>query len=227
MKNNEVIELYGSPVSNCYNTVLAALRHKGIEHHQKHIGATQDAGFLLKSPMGKIPFILHEGAYISETSVIVAYLDQVFSDKPLFPGSPLEQARCGQLMKIVELYVESPARRLFPGVFWYLHNDPLHVAEVRPVIERGLNAVELLLQQNRFLLGGPKSGAGYYFYFSLGLAETVCQQQYGWDFWEERPLMRELYEQLGKLDFMIEISAQRDGAMEGYLAEKSAEANSD
>lgn len=224
MTAKAVIELYGSPVSNCYNTVLAALRHKGIAHRESHISAGRDPYFLRRSPMGKIPYIRHGLVFISETSAIVEYLDEVFEGPSLCPGSALQRARRRQLMKFIELYVESPARRLFPGVFWCQQNEAVHVAEVGPILERGLDAVEILLGEHDFLLASPCAAAEYYSYFSLVLVEAVCRGQYEWDLWRDRPRLQRFADKAGATGFVADICAQRDSAMQAYLEKKAAEA---
>jgi len=219
-----MIKLYGSPVSNCYNTVLAALRHKGLAVEEAHGSASWEPAFLHHSPMGKIPYVVHGDSSISETSAIVEYLDEVFAGPALFPGNALQRARQRQLMKFVELYVEAPARRLFPGVFWCQSNPQLHIDEVRPIMERGLTAIGLLLQSEAFLRETPACAAAFYSYFSLNLAALVTRQQYNWELIASAPTIRDYLEGLDGLVFMKNIVAQRDDAMAGYLAKKAAEA---
>ncbi|MCP5172346.1 MAG: glutathione S-transferase family protein [Pseudomonadales bacterium] len=219
-----MIEIYGSPVSNCYNTVLAALRFKDLMHKEFHVGASMDSSFLSRSPMGKIPYIVHAGQSISETSAIVEYLDEVTPGPALFPGDALMRARQRQLMKFVELYVESPARRLFPGVFWGQENEAVAVSEVRPVMERGLDAVDILLGDNKFFHDEPFSVADFYTFFSLALAALVTEKQYGWSLLANRPILARYLDKLNGVKFVDKIVAQRDGAMQAYLEKKAAEA---
>ncbi|MCB1668943.1 MAG: glutathione S-transferase family protein [Pseudomonadales bacterium] len=219
-----MIEIYGSPVSNCYNTVLAALRFKDLTHKEFHIGASMDSSFRSRSPMGKIPYIVHAGQSISETSAIVEYLDEMTPGTALFPGDALMRARQRQLMKFVELYVESPARRLFPGVFWGQENEAVAVSEVRPVMERGLDAVDILLGDNNFFHDEPFSAADFYTFFSLALAALVTEKQYGWSLLANRPILARYLDKLNGVQFVDEIVAQRDGAMQAYLEKKAAEA---
>ncbi|MGK0418008.1 glutathione S-transferase family protein [Haliea sp.] len=219
-----MIKLYGSPVSNCYNTVLAALHYKGLAVKEQHGSASAGQAFLQHSPMGKIPYVVHGEYSISETSAIVEYVDEVFAGPALFPGDALQRARQRQLMKFVELYVEAPARRLFPGVFWCQSNPQLHIDEVRPVMERGLTAIGLLLQGSAFLRQTPACAAGFYSYFSLNLAALVTRQQYNWELIASSPGIHDYLEGLDGLAFMKTIIAQRDDAMAAYLAKKAAEA---
>lgn len=218
-----MIKLYGSPVSNCYNTVLAALKHKQINVDEHHVSASLDPVFLQHSPMGKIPYITHRGLSISETSAILEYLDEEFPGPSLFPGDTLQRARQRQLMKFVELYVESPGRRLFPGVFWSLQNAQLHIDEVRPVMERGLDAIVRLFKANPSMHEQPPGAADYYSYFSLNLIALVTHKQYDWDLFASHPEIRRYLRKLEAVKTVSAIAAQRDTAMMVYLAKKAAE----
>ncbi|GAB3382942.1 glutathione S-transferase family protein [Spongiibacter taiwanensis] len=220
---DDAVEIFGSPVSNCYNAVLASLYHKGITPVEHHIGASMAPDFLRRSPMGKIPYLYHRGEYLSETLAIVEYLDECFAGKDLLPGTALERARRRQLTKFVELYLESPSRRLFPGVFWAGKNDAVHVDEVRPVLERGLQASEILLGQCSSLLDSPCGAAEYYSFFSLALVNRVTQHQYGWDLLAKAPLLKRFADKALAADFIAKICNQRDGAMQAYLEKKAAE----
>lgn len=219
------IKLYGSPVSNCYNTVLAALYHKALAFEENHCGASTEAAFLNLSPMGKIPYITVGDLSISETSAIVEYLDEAFPERPsLFPGTMVERARQRQMMKFVELYIETPGRRLFPGVFWYLENEPVHISEVRPVMERGLNAVDILLRNNSFFYENRLTAADFYVYFSLHLIAHVTVKQYQWRLFDSRPDIARYVERVESAPFLAGIINQRDAAMKIYLEKKRQDA---
>lgn len=219
-----MIGIYGSPVSNCYNTVVAAAEYKQLGYVGEAVPASRDSAFLQRSPMGKIPYIEHDGVNLSETSAIVEYFDEVFAGPKLFSGTALQRARQRQLMKFIELYVESPARRLFPGVFWFMDNDPLHIDEVRPVMERGLIAAELILADKDYPQDGAPNAAEFYTYFSLALAGRVTESQYNWSITEAKPLLKKLMLKIGRLDFVNVLCSQRDEAMTAYLNKKAAEA---
>lgn len=218
------VALFGSPVSNCYNTVLASLLHKGIAHREHHIGASMEAEFRRRSPMGKIPYIHHDGEYLSETSAIVEYLEETFAGPALLPGTAMQRARRRQLTKFVELYLESPARRLFPGVFWTLENAALHVEEVLPVLLRGLQSAEILLGDCPDLLLSPLGAAEYYTFFSMALVARVAKSQYDWDVWRQAPRLQRFADKVHEADFIGRICTQRDAAMQAYLDKKAAQA---
>ena len=51
------IKLYGMPLSNYYNIVKAVLIEKGILFEEVLVKPNQEAEYLAKSPMGKVPCI--------------------------------------------------------------------------------------------------------------------------------------------------------------------------
>lgn len=217
-----MISIYGSPVSNYYNTVLASLHYKAIPFREIHLSAAEDEDILRKSPMGKIPYIHDMQNYLSETTVILEYLEEKFPASNLYPQDVLQRGRVRQLIKFIELYVDAPARKLFPGVFWFESNHSLHVEEVKPLMEKGLSAVDALVNRRaQYLMGDTVSYADFYAYFSFHVANQVTESQYGWSFLSERPEIRQSFEQLEQLKFMKKITKQRDASMELYLENKA------
>lgn len=219
-----MVILHGNPVSNYYNTVLAVLEYKAVPCSEVHLSANQTENFLRKSPMGKIPFIEHNGIYLSETTVILEYLESCFPARPLNPQNIVERARVWQLIKFVELYIDAPARRLFPGVFWFGENHPLHVEEVLPIVERGLQAFDRVVLNAPHLMGAALTFADFYGYFSLHVARQVIANLYQRDILEERPALAAAFAVLEELPFMARIIAQRDRVMAAYLQQKAGEA---
>ena len=137
---------------------------------------------------------------------------------------PLRRARVWQLVKFVELYIDAPCRRLFPGVFWFGENHPLHVAEVLPLVERGLAAFDRIALNAPHLMGDGITVADFYGYFSLDIAAQVMARQYHRHILEERPALRAAFSRLAALPFMANIDAQRERAMADYLKRKASEA---
>lgn len=60
--------------------------------------------------------------------------------------------------------------------------------------------------------------------FSLALAALVTEKQYGWSLLANRPILARYLDKLNGVQFVDEIVAQRDGAMQAYLEKKAAEA---
>ena len=219
-----MISLHGTPVSNYYNTVLAALCHKGVHFEEMHRGAAEDPAILVSSPMGKIPYIRDGNFALSETTAILEYLEETFPENPLYPRDIPGRARARQAIKFVELYVDAPDRSLFPGVFWSQENHPVLVEAARPMMERGLAALDAVAVCSPWLMGEALTCVDYYAYFSLAVARRVAVSQYGWDFLDARPALAATFTRLETLPLMAPILRQRDEAMARYLAEKAAAA---
>ncbi|MCP4273453.1 MAG: glutathione S-transferase family protein, partial [Gammaproteobacteria bacterium] len=52
-----MITLYGMALSNYFNKVKLALHHTEIDFNEVIVFPNQEADFLERSPMGKVPFI--------------------------------------------------------------------------------------------------------------------------------------------------------------------------
>ncbi len=103
-----MIELYhAGPGSNSLK-VLLRLNEKGLAF-VGHLISIRDfeqhePWFLQINPDGQVPVLLHDGAVITESTVINEYLDQVFPEVPLRPADALECARMRVFTKFVDEY---------------------------------------------------------------------------------------------------------------------------
>lgn len=90
------ITLYGAHISPYVRKVRAALAYKGLEYEHIFVipkGDDQPAEFKANSPLGKIPLLQVDDKFISDSSVICAWLERQFPDKPLLPVDHFEAAR--------------------------------------------------------------------------------------------------------------------------------------
>lgn len=115
---DQSLQLHGTPLSNYYNKVKIALLEMGYaftEHaHRPNSGIWPESG----SPSGKIPFLVTPDGAIHESQAIVEYLEDVGPAVSLYPEAAYQRARCRELIQYLELYVEAPARALYPAAFW-------------------------------------------------------------------------------------------------------------
>jgi glutathione S-transferase len=206
--------------SNYYSIAKVALLEKGADFEEAVAGADgsvrlrrsrsdsnwtplfsateAQAEFALKSPAGKVPVLETDRGVVTETSVILEYLDETLPGPALFPADPLERARVRELMRHIELYVELPARRLYPSAFSGAPRDETEVRTVRALLERGFGSVAALARFDPFIAGDVFTAADLYAGFALPPGITVAQLIYDWDVLPQLPRLAPLLELLNQ-----------------------------
>jgi glutathione S-transferase len=91
-----MLELYHNNISVCAQKVRIVLAEKNLPWTNHHLslakGDQLTREFKTMNPRGVVPVLVHDGNVIVESSVICAYLDEVFADPPLMPKHPVERA---------------------------------------------------------------------------------------------------------------------------------------
>ena len=113
-----MMKLYGFDVSNYYNMIKLALALKGVEYESVMTYPNQTPEYLAIAPTGKVPALQTDEGVLIETNVILEYLDEVYPQVPIYPSNPFERAKVKELVKLIELYIELPARRCHTEAFW-------------------------------------------------------------------------------------------------------------
>ena len=111
------MKLHGVALSNYFNMVKHTVLEKGIECEFVNTRPSQEPEFLAKSPMGKVPMLETEHGFLTETNVILDFLEESFPAVRLLPTTTFGRAKVRQLMKTQELYVETPAHDLVGAIF--------------------------------------------------------------------------------------------------------------
>ena len=81
-----MLKLHGFAVSNYYNMVKLALLEKGLPFEEVLFVPNQTPQALAISPRGKVPVLETEHGFLSETTVILDYIEQTQGGKPLLPA---------------------------------------------------------------------------------------------------------------------------------------------
>lgn len=91
-----MLELYhAEPVANSMKPLLCLKEKKldFVSHYVNLLRFEQHAPEFVKiNPNGQVPALVHNGAVITESTVINEYLDDVFPEIPLRPADPVERA---------------------------------------------------------------------------------------------------------------------------------------
>jgi len=87
------IELFTSNLSPYAHRVRLALLEKKIDFWHTEIDlANKPEWFLVIAPLGEVPVIRHEDRFISDSTVILEYLDEVYPTPSLRPKDPAKRA---------------------------------------------------------------------------------------------------------------------------------------
>ncbi|MGH6899425.1 MAG: glutathione S-transferase family protein [Geminicoccaceae bacterium] len=108
------LELYNAAQSTSSQRVRFVLHAKGLafEEHRLDLfaGDQLQPGYLKLNPNGLVPTLVHDGAPVIDSSVIMEYLEEVFpTGRTLVPADPLERARVRALLRFID---EMPAPAL-------------------------------------------------------------------------------------------------------------------
>ena len=127
------------------------------------------------SPALKVPSLTtDEGQHLSEASVLCEYIEEAYPDKPLLPTTPIARNKNRQLMRMTELYLELPNRRLLPFSFSNQPAPEALIAEVIAVVDRGINSLNALATFDPFVLGEEFTMADIYLFYALTVANMGC-----------------------------------------------------
>ena len=103
--------LYNSPPSTCSQRVRFVLNAKRLPFEEKKLdllaGDQLRPEYLALNPNGVVPTLVHDGAVVTDSSVIIEYLDEVAPQPECFtPADPAQRARMRALMRFID---EMPA----------------------------------------------------------------------------------------------------------------------
>ncbi|MEE4301807.1 MAG: glutathione S-transferase [Pseudomonadales bacterium] len=182
-----MLVLHGTPRSNYVGMVATALHEKGLEFVFRQQAPEQTAAWLARSPMGKVPCLETADGTLTETQVILDYLEAIAPEPALVPSEPFARARLQQLSRIIELYVELPARRLLPAAFFGAE-APAELREaVAAELDRGFAAVRRLARFEPWIAGEAFTQTDIVWHFTMGLADRIAAEILGRDLLAEIP----------------------------------------
>jgi len=91
------VDLYHwEPTANS-GELLIALNEKGVAFTSRYVDLLafeqHSPRFLALNPRGEVPVLVHDGEVLTETTLILEYLDAAFPSVPLAPAAPAERYR--------------------------------------------------------------------------------------------------------------------------------------
>ncbi|HKD20398.1 MAG TPA: glutathione S-transferase family protein [Rhizomicrobium sp.] len=103
-----MLELYhAEPVANSMKPLIC-LKEKGLEFKSHYVDLLRfeqhTPEFVRINPNGQVPVLIHDGAVVTESTVINEYLDDVFPEVSLRPKDPAARARMRVWSKYIDEY---------------------------------------------------------------------------------------------------------------------------
>ncbi len=124
-----MLELYNFQQSTCSQKVRFVLAEKGLEWVDKRLdsrrGEQLEPEYLALNPNGLVPTLVHDGAVILDSSVIMEYLDEIFPEPAMVPADPIPRAHMRKWLRYME-EVPTPAIR-YPSFQKYLIRSFRHL----------------------------------------------------------------------------------------------------
>ena len=213
-----MLKLYGFPVSNYYNMVKLALLEKELPFEEVPFAPDQSEQTLSISPRGKIPVLGVEQGFISETGVILQYIEDTQPGKALLPADAFERAQVLSLAREIELYIELPARACFSEAFF---GTPVPEAIKEKAKAELLMGIATLGRHGKFapyVAGERLTLADLYFLYSVSLASGVAAKLFDLDLLAELPAAKQLLVRLEQNPHVKRIAADKAAAMPAFLA---------
>jgi glutathione S-transferase len=214
-----MIKLCGIRTSNYHNKVRLVLLEKGVAFEEDATAApSQEAGFLGRSPLGKVPFLEASGIVITESRVICEYIEDRYPDPPLLPRDALARAKVRELTDYIELHLELEARQLYPAAFF----GKAVSDETRERAERNLtNAARALAQLVRFsphIAGPDLTIADCAAFVHLPIVSMATKAVFGRDFLESLTPLKPYLKMLGEREAFQRVTRDRKEAAAGKRA---------
>ena len=211
-----MLKLCGFAVSNYYNKVKIALIEKGIPFEEEHVLPSQESAVLARSVMGKMPFLdFGNGQTLTESQVLLEYLEDAYPDRPLYPREPLARARIRELITHMELHLELPARRLYRQAFFGGTVSDETKQLVQKELEKGVRAFMKLAKLSPWVAGAGFTAADCAAAVHLALVSLATKAVYGADaFGEHADAVKAYLKMAGERPSIKKANADRTAYLE-------------
>lgn len=201
-----MLTLCGFAASNYYCKVKLALLEKGVTFNEElaWLGETDMAA----SPLGKVPYLKTEHGPISESTVILEYIEDAYPAVPLMPADAYGAAKVRELVRYIELHLELVARNLYPQAFFGGKVSDSTKEKTGEQLEKNIAAFARLAKFSPFVAGDAFTLADCAAVVHLPLIGSATRIVYGRDYLAELPV-RDYLKHLGERPTVQQVNADR------------------
>lgn len=203
------LKLCGFAVSNYYNKLKIQLLEKGVAFEEDLVWVNPvDPATLLRSPMGKVPFLETPEGCITESAVCAEYIEQAYPQHPLLPTDPMAAAKVRELITYLELHIELVARELYPQAFFGGKVSEATQERVRKQLAKGVEGFTKLAKFSPFVAGDTFTLADCSAIVHLPLASMASKLVLGEDLLAGLPV-KEYGKQMAERASVQKVNADR------------------
>lgn len=139
-------------------------------------GESHTPEFLKKNPLGAVPVLeLDDGSYLTESLVIIEYLEELHPNPPMIGTSPVARARVRELERMAELGVVARVGTIFqntaPFFAGRIKQSPEAAESARTQLAKSLTVIDQRIGQHPFVAGEHPTIADCTLFVGLEFAE--------------------------------------------------------
>ncbi|MDP1684332.1 glutathione S-transferase family protein [Hydrogenophaga sp.] len=201
-----MLTLCGFAASNYYNKVKLALLEKGVafEEELAWLGQTDKAA----SPLGKVPYLKTDSGALSESTVILEYIEDAYPARPLMPADAFHKAKVREIVRYLELHLELVARNLYGEAFFGGKVSDAAKEKTAEQLTKNVAAFSQLVKFSPFIAGDTFTLADCAAAVHLPLVSSATKIIYGRDCLADLPV-REYLKLLGERPAVQTVNADR------------------
>lgn len=212
-----MLKLYGFAVSNYYNVAKTALLEKGLPFEEVTAWTPLGDDLLGKSPMGKVPFLETDEGVFTEAQVILEYLEESTPRPALLPDTAVDRAKAREIARVIELYMELPARRLYPEAFFGGSVSEETRRDAGTVLARGARALASLARFDGPLDGRAFGQADIVAVNHLPLLRDAGRKVLDVDVYDRLPGVKEYLAEMRSRESVTRVLSDQKEAMAAFL----------
>lgn len=214
-----MLTLCGFAASNYYNKVKLALLEKGVPFQEElaWVGQTD----LAASPLGKVPYLKTDQGPLSESTVLLEYIEDAYPHPALLPADAFEAAKVRELVRYLELHLELVARNLYPEAFFGGKVSDSAKEKIGPQLEKNIAAFASLARFSPFLAGDSFTIADCAAVVHLPLVSSASKIIYGRDYLADLPV-RDYLKRMGERPAVQKVNADRKANTELMMSRAKA-----
>ncbi|MEX1165826.1 MAG: glutathione S-transferase [Hydrogenophaga sp.] len=217
-----MLTLCGFSASNYYNKVKIVLLEKNVpfEEELAWVGETDAAA----SPLGKVPYFKTEDGPISESTVMLEYVEAKYPSPALMPADPFQAAKARELLRYIELHLELVARNLYPEAFFGGKVSDSAKEKLGPQLDKNVAAFAQLARFAPFIGGDRFTLADCAAAVHLPLVSSATKIVFGRDFLADLPV-RDYLKLVGSRPSVVQVNADRKTNTEAMMQRAKAAAS--